>query len=295
PTFVEYILEPVMQMFCGYGEEDYSLAWLIWLMAGRFAWSNNWWTFEEGGVGRLPREMGDRLSAMPDVRIHCNTITTRVEPGDDGVVIAFEQGGQSHEQSFDGVVVAVPGSQVLPLMPTLGAEHRDFFYRVEYVGHHIIYAMLDLDGAIPETSMLLPTAEGFRSLSNFHLTPTPDGHFLYGEIKGRRCAELVGASDADIMADALADLTRALPEVTIRAVADHYVQRNDIALCRRHVGYTRALATFKTLPPLPRVEFAGDYLLNSTVGQAHFTGLGAATRLTSRLDLARAQSAAASA
>jgi len=45
------------------------------------------------------------------------------------------------------------------------------------------------------------------------------------------------------------------------------------------VGYTRKLAAFKALGPLPRVAFAGDYLINSTVGQAHWSGLQAAQQI----------------
>ena len=38
PAFVNYFLEPSLSFFCGYGEEDYSLAWLLWLIAGRLTW-----------------------------------------------------------------------------------------------------------------------------------------------------------------------------------------------------------------------------------------------------------------
>lgn len=283
PTFVDYVLEPIMQMFCGYGEEDYSLAWLIWLMAGRFAWSSSWWTFAERGVGRLPHEMAIALAAMPNVRVVTGARASHVAEDASGVEVHYAHDGKAIEDRFDAAVLAVPGSLVGGMMPGLDAPRRSFFDSVDYVGHHIIYAILDIEGVDAQTSLLLPSAEGFRALSNFTLRPDPRGSFLYGEIKGARCAELRGASEAEIFEDALADLKRALPALKINAVVDSYVQRNDIALCRRHVGYTRGLQAFQALPPLPRIEFAGDYLLNSTVGQAHYTGLMAAKRLAARL------------
>lgn len=283
PTFVDYVLEPIMQMFCGYGEEDYSLAWLIWLMAGRFAWSSSWWTFADRGVGRLPHEMAIALAAKPNASVLTNASATHIAEDATGVDVHYARDGKAIEERFDAVIVAVPGSLVSSMMPGLDETRRAFFDSVDYVGHHIIYAILDTEGVDVPTSLLLPTAEGFRALSNFSLRPDPRGSFLYGEIKGAHCADTRGASEADILADALADLQRALPTLKIKTVMDSYVQRNDIALCRRHVGYTRKLQAFQELPPLSRIEFAGDYLLNSTVGQAHYTGLMAAKRLAARI------------
>ena len=112
-----------------------------------------------------------------------------------------------------------------------------------------------------------------------------DGRYLlYGEVKGARCHELVGAADADIIDEALEEFSRALPSYGRPRVVDSYVQRNDIGLCRRQVGYTRSLEQFRGLAPMPRMEFAGDYLISSTVGQAHHSGLQAADRLWARLN-----------
>jgi oxygen-dependent protoporphyrinogen oxidase len=68
-----------------------------------------------------------------------------------------------------------------------------------------------------------------------------------------------------------------------KRILDSYVQRNDIALCSRHVGYTKALAAYKTLPPIDRLAFAGDYLLNSTVGSSHYTGIKAAEQILGQI------------
>ena len=62
---------------------------------------------------------------------------------------------------------------------------------------------------------------------------------------------------------------------------DRHLERQDLGITRRYVGYTRKLASFKDLGSLPRVAFAGDYLINSTVGQSHWSGLKAAEQLLS--------------
>jgi oxygen-dependent protoporphyrinogen oxidase len=56
-------------------------------------------------------------------------------------------------------------------------------------------------------------------------------------------------------------------------VIDRHLERQDLGITSRYVDYTRKLAAFKALGPLPRVAFAGDYLINSSVGQAHWSGL----------------------
>ena len=54
------------------------------------------------------------------------------------------------------------------------------------------------------------------------------------------------------------------------------------AICKRPKGFITRLQRFRALGPLPRVAFCGDYLSNSTVGQAHWTGLQAADELHAR-------------
>ena len=57
PTFVDYFLEPCMGMFCGYGEDDFSLAWTVWSSSGRLSWgANHIWSFKERGAG--PPDLG---------------------------------------------------------------------------------------------------------------------------------------------------------------------------------------------------------------------------------------------
>jgi oxygen-dependent protoporphyrinogen oxidase len=73
------------------------------------------------------------------------------------------------------------------------------------------------------------------------------------------------------------------PRLASAPLADAYVQRNDMALPTFRPGYLRALNDFRKETGQQRLAFAGDYLLNTSVGSAHLTGLQAAQQLDARL------------
>lgn len=284
PDFVEYILEPVMSMFCGYGEDDYSLAWLMWLMASDKAWANSWWTFDERGVGQLSQSLEAALRADEGTTVLAQAKATSVTK-DGSWRVVFEREGEAAAIDADAVVMAVPGSAVIGLVPGLPAGHRAFFRQVRYVPHHILYAITDAPERPEETHMMLPTAEAFSVLSNITVAPDPKSGacFVYGEIKGEACTQFGSADDKEILSAAMAEAIRIRPDLASVAIRDSYLQRNDIALCSRHVGYTRALKQFRTLPAMEGLAFAGDYLINSSVGSAHRSGVEAADLILSQL------------
>lgn len=280
PDFVDYILEPVMNMFCGYGEDDYSLAWLIWLMASDRAWAKSWWTFAERGVGQLSQSLETALRADPHVTVYADT---RVESitGAGKHVVAFANANGSDKIEVDAVIMAVPGNAVAGMMPELDPARRAFFDGVRYVAHHIVYMLVEPPSGRHETHLMLPTKEGYQVLSNITVAPDPAGGpcFIYGEIKGSACEQMAGAADRSIIDDCLTEAVRARPDLEGCKVLDFYLQRNDVALCSRHVGYTKSLAAYRALPPLSGIAFAGDYLINSSVGSAHLSGLRAADQI----------------
>jgi oxygen-dependent protoporphyrinogen oxidase len=102
------------------------------------------------------------------------------------------------------------------------------------------------------------------------------------DIKGSYARTVDDTNQDRALDDAWEEAVLALPGLADGVVLDRQLSRNDIALCRRPVGFIRDLASFTQLPPIARVEFAGDYLLNSTVGCAHLTGVWAARSLIAR-------------
>ncbi len=278
PTFVDYFLEPCMGMFCGYGEDDYSLAWAAWSSVGRLSWSDGtMWSFKERGAGRITWALGQHLAADPGTDYRLGQAVERVEAGADGVRVHLA--GES--LGGDAVVMAVPGNQVAALMPGLDAARRSFFEQIDYAGHHIVYYMLDRPKGELLDTYVLPAADGFRRTGNLRFTDLDNGRtFAHSQWKDWGCRQHAGASTEELLAIAWADVVDAVPALQGTRVIDSFISLQPHAICKRPKGYVTRLKRFRDLGPLARVAFCGDYLSNSTVGQAHWTGLEAARELT---------------
>lgn len=275
PNFADYILEPTMQMFCGYEKDDYSIAWLMWLMAG-FAWSGHWWSFKERGVGLLTHAMGQRLEVDAGCEVLLDTKALQITAGD-GVRVVATQGDRRQEISGDALVFAIPAPLIPDIMPSLDETRLEFLRSVGYVGHHIVHYLFETTAKALPSSLLLPTKDGFDRLSNLHFWPRGDSVFLAsGEVKGGYCRKTYGWKDDDILDGVWEDYLAAAPALGDVKFVDRHLQRNDLAICRREAGFVRRLAAFRALPAHRRIAFAGDYMINSTVGQAHWSGLEAA-------------------
>ncbi len=275
PTFVDYFLEPCMGMFCGYGEDDFSLAWATWSSVGRLSWaSQSMWSFRERGAGRLTWELARHLDADSGTQLHLGAEVLAVHHGADGVRVDLADG---QSLTGDAVVMAVPGNRVAGLMPGLDDARRAFFDQVDYAGHHIVYYLLDRPKRDLLDTYVLPAADGFTRTGNLRFTDLGDGRtFAHSQWKDAGCRAHADACDAELLALAWADVQEAVPALAGVQPADSFVARQPHAICKRPKGYIRALQRFKALGPLPRVAFCGDYLTNSTVGQAHWSGLEAA-------------------
>jgi oxygen-dependent protoporphyrinogen oxidase len=283
PTFVDYFLEPCVALFCGYGADDYSLAWVLWGASGRHAWANHWWSYKERGVGQLTWALGAHLAADPgcDYRLDCTAV--RVHVRRDGVTVDVHSARGDSSTAADAAVIAVPGTRVAALLPDLDAQRREFFQRIEYAGHHVFYLLLDRPkGSLPD-SYVLPTADGHARSTHVYFSDLGNGTTLASsEWKDRACREHAQLPDAALLDLAWSDFLDVAPELAGTRVADRFLSRQPEAICKRPKGYIRGLEAFRDLGPLPRLAFAGDYLINSTVGQAHWSGLRAADELVRR-------------
>lgn len=280
PTFVDYFLEPCMGMFCGYGEDDFSLAWAAWSSVGRLSWSGGtMWSFKERGAGKLTWALGQQLAADPGAELRLGQAVQRVEVDAAGARV------QLHGETVagDAVIMAVPGHQVAPLMPGLDAARRAFFEQVDYAGHHIVYYLLDRPKGELLDTYVLPAADGFRRTGNLRFTDLGNGRtFAHSQWKDWGCRQHAQATDAELLALSWADVVDAVPALQGTRVIDSFISRQPAAICKRPKGYITQLKRFRELGPLPRVAFCGDWLSNSTVGQAHWTGLKAAEELAAR-------------
>ncbi|RED27269.1 oxygen-dependent protoporphyrinogen oxidase [Rhodopseudomonas thermotolerans] len=285
PTFVDYFLEPCVAMFCGYGEDDYSLGWTAWSTAGRLSWSGDRiWSFKERGAGRITFELGRSLAADPRVEVRLGCRAVEVRHHQDGVEVDIVAEGRAETLRGDAVVMAAPGNKVAALMPALDAERRAFFDAIDYAGHHIVYYLLDRPKGDLLGTYVLPAADGFRRTGNLRFTDMGDGTtFAHSQWKDWGCRQQADASTADLLTIAWSDVVDALPQLADTRVIDSFISQQPDAICKRPKGYIGNLRRFLDLGPLPRVAFCGDYLTNSTVGQAHWSGLTAAQELMARL------------
>jgi len=277
PTFVDYFLEPCMGMFCGYGEDDFSLGWAAWSSAGRLSWSGGtMWSFKERGAGKLTWALGRHLEADPGTDYRVGQAVQRVEFDADGVRVHTD----ADRLAGDAVVMAVPGHQVAALMPGLDTARRAFFEQVDYAGHHIVYYLLDRPQGELLDTYVLPAADGFRRTGNLRFTDLGNGQtFAHSQWKDWGCRQHADASTEELLALSWADVVDAVPALQGTRVIDSFISRQPAAICKRPKGYITQLKRFNALGPLPRVAFCGDYLSNSTVGQSHWTGLQAAEAL----------------
>jgi oxygen-dependent protoporphyrinogen oxidase len=283
PRFVDYFLDPCLSLFCGYGEEDYSLAWLLWLVGSRLSWGgNHWWAFTERGVGQLTRSLGEHFARDDGATMLYHVTAQEFRVNQDNVEVDVNRHGAVETMIADAAVLAVPGTLVPNLFPGLDAERRKLFENVSYSGHHGAWYLLDEPPHedLPATRVLLPTADGYRAVAGVWFVPTEDGRTLVvTHWKNQRSKETQDWPSDDVLADGWREVTKAFPQVRDTRIFDQYIERNDLAIARRPTGYLRALKNFRDLGPLERVTFAGDYLVNSTVGQAHWSGMRAAKEL----------------
>jgi oxygen-dependent protoporphyrinogen oxidase len=186
-----------------------------------------------------------------------------------GSAFQIDVAGADHSYVLDAeaVVLAVPGNAVVPMAgDLLTPEHEAFLSSVEYASHHIARFLVagPTDG-FPGKA-LLPTAEGFRMVGKVTFDPLANGRLIV----------TVDIKDSYARTVVPGNVVRAFPQLRGHAIEDFVMTRNDVGLCRRPAGFVRRLAAFKALPLIPGLALAGDYLLNSTVGAAHRTGLDAA-------------------
>ncbi len=286
PTFVNYFLEPCLALFCGYSEGDYSLGWTLWGASGRHAWANHWWSFRDGGPGRLTSALGDRLAADAGVELRTGHVVRHLAWRSDSVSLEAETTGGQHEAiHVAAAIVAVPGSRIAAMMGDLDEHRAAFFRQVRYSGHHLAYFLLDRPrGDLPE-SYVLPAADGFTRTASVRFTDLGDGRTLVGTAwKDAGCRAHAAEDDDGLLDLTWRDVVDVVPQVAGATVLDRFISRQPEAVCKRPAGFVAALRDFHALGPLPRVAFCGDWLSNSTIGQAHWTGLRAAEDMDRRLD-----------
>lgn len=268
PELLEYVVEPLFDVFCGWTPGEMSRAW--------FAFTSMVYGGASGltlrqGVGAIPRVLATEL----DVR--CGATVTEVDARSRRVTWA--EAGVERTIDAGAVVVAVPGHLVNGIVTGIDDDRRAHFAQVRYVPHNTLYLWLDhVPSDVPRIAFF-PRAEDTRLSSiGVGLPTAPDAPVVRLGLKALAQRAHLDRSDEDYVAaclDAVARYHGSLPSL----VVDHLLWRWEAALPIFPPGSVRALQAFRSLAPLPGVAFAGDHLANSATGAAYVTGRRAAQQV----------------
>lgn len=282
PEFLEYLVEPCYELFCGYPPHDFGKAMFVYLST--MFQDTEIFTFREG-LGQLTRTLAGRLDVTTGARVtRVEATDPGVEATDPGVEVDVEIDGRREQRHADMVVVAVPGSQVLGMVHGLDDDRRHFFERVRYTPHEICFFHLRDEPHDVPTDVFYPRKEEpeLLALGYERATTTPDVKFFRVSMRTAAIARNRDLSDDDWAAEMLRQVGRRYPQVP-PLVDDHHLTRWGDALPLFPPGYLRELDRFVHLHPLPGVSFAGDYLAASSTGAAYRTGQRAASDVLARL------------
>jgi oxygen-dependent protoporphyrinogen oxidase len=273
----EYVLGPAFSATFDAEPEDLSVAF-GWL-ALRFLMEGRRLECFEGGMGTF----SSALAASVPLRTGCEVSAVETAPG--GARVSY-RGADGFPGSVlaDAVVMAVPGSLVLPLCPALTPAERAFFEQVDYVSGAIVFLLLD---RAPETlpyygvAFPRPAGIGLYGLAVDHWkegVAPPGAGLLNTALTEAAAARLAGAPDTELVDFVLGELART--PVGRLAPKEAVVHRWSPMLPRFRTGYLRRLAAFRARAErTPRLVFAGDYLVGPFLEAALTSGLRAADEL----------------
>lgn len=277
PQFLEYAMEPMWDIVCGWDPADVSRGFLVYIMT---AYRNATGLTLKTGLGAITRALSERL----DVRT--GTTVTRVDVNDRAVEYEPAGGGPSQRVTPDAVLVAVPGHKVQDITTGLDPERAEFFAGVRYQAHDNCYFKLDekadeLD--LPNRGHYPRREHGELSGIGYGVVPTaPDHKVLRAGLKGRFSTQYAGRPDAEFEAAIMQRVAEVAPQIP-PLVVDRFMCRWDAALPIFYTGYLRALGRFHAMEPLPGVAFAGDYLSLCATAAAYDSGQRAAGQISSDL------------
>jgi oxygen-dependent protoporphyrinogen oxidase len=280
PHLFDHAIEPLMQ-YSTLASGDYGLAWLVFALAD-LGWMRGWWVYEERGAGGVTYELGRVLSQDDGCDLRLGSTVRGIERHGRKLRVTAIVNGTAATITTDAVIMAVPGNAVAKIVGSLLDRDRlSFFHGISYVAHHLARYHVDASLSNMPRKVLLPGVEGFERVAKVSVqTLGAASAVVTADLKHSFARQIrADHQHEQALTEAWTEVVRAFPRLGSVTVTDRILTRNDTALCRRPVGFATRLSDFIALPPVDRLAFAGDYLLNSTVGCAHLTGLKAAHQL----------------
>jgi oxygen-dependent protoporphyrinogen oxidase len=275
PEFLEYAIEPCYSFYCSWEPGDTGRGTLVYMTLSYRQTSVM--TFRQG-LGQFTRAIAARLDVRTGARVTC------VQADGRPVTVDYEIEGRAERLQADYVIVAVPGSKVSEMVDGLDAARRSFFQGVRYTPHEAPYFRLKFRPDDVPTRVFFPRRED-RNISHIGYevsTTTPGVEFLRVTGKTPFKRALLSESDALASEALLHEAARRFPHVKT-LVEDQLISRWREGIPVFWPGYLRALEHYMSLPPMPGITFAGDYLAGPSTGAAYVTGQRAAAQAMSYL------------
>jgi oxygen-dependent protoporphyrinogen oxidase len=275
PEMLEYAIEPCFELYCGYEPHDFGKAMFAYLMTSYRQTSVV--TFKEG-LGQFTRALGARLKVVTKAHVR------RVAAEERSIRVEVEIDGHTEHHEADFVIIAVPGTKVLGILPDLDAARRAFFENVRYTPHELPFFKLSRPPEAVPKRVFYPRKEdpNIAALGYDISSTDPNVRHLRVSMKTGHIRRMLDKTDAEDLEAILIEAEKRYPQVR-PLVEEGFVSRWRDALPLFWPGYCRALEQFVALPPLAGIEFAGDYLAGPSTGAAYVTGQRAAQRALKRL------------
>jgi oxygen-dependent protoporphyrinogen oxidase len=269
--FLENYVEPYFRAPWHWEPEQISRAYLISLLG--HVVGAKLMSFRQG-IGHLTRVLAARL----DVRYKHRVVSVTIDSN--GCCLTRVANGQVHDELFDRVVIAVPGTQAAGLVVGLDDTRRRFLESVKYNrGARVYYALKP--GAVQFRALWF-ARKSPSEISLYHELPddslVPDGHIQPPTIQVELTPELsarVAAEGGQGRLDSyVRDAVRAHYPSIDRDVTGIAEQWWDSMLPEWYPGYARGVASFLARgdDARPPIYFCGDYLSQSHTGGSCASG-----------------------
>jgi oxygen-dependent protoporphyrinogen oxidase len=231
-----------------------------------------------GGTGTLTHSLAQRLAVRSGWQV------SSVEPSQNRITVTCRTASGEQGIEAERVVMAVPGSLVGGLCPSLGAEEVEFFSEVRYVRGIIVFLMTErAPNTLPYYGVAFPRREGLDlyglAVDHHKAGVAPPGAGLLNTAltagAARRVWDWSEQRIVDLVLDQLArtPIGRLMPSAAV-------VHRWDPMLPQFYPGYVRQLAAFQSRARrTANIEFAGDYLVGPYTEAAATSGVRAAAAL----------------
>lgn len=270
----DYWAYPTFETNCSYEPDDLSRKAFCALMGGYLNASTYYF---ESGVGALTAAFGQLL------KVHTGVPVRSLRMPEGGPVrIGLANGGQVEA---DRVVMAVPGTRVLPLFDAPRPAWQRFFTQVRYTSvatQFHVFEHPDFDpGLSPADGVMIPRPDPDINLAFIYFQQRQENRWLVlTEARaGRYNPE---TSDEQQLDAAWEEVGKVFPALIDRRVAARQFRWPE-KVPTFHAGYLDAIAAFFAEMQEGPVYFCGDYLAGPGTGAALYTGWQCADRLLASL------------